>query len=343
MSITLIFFFYSKLAVPKGDPPVFVSKLWPVEATEGDECTLSCKVSGTPQPNIEWMKNNVPLPHDGRARASYDGRVCTLSFPEVKTNDSGTYTCNVSNDFGKASSSAALNVNERISKPVILEKMDDKNAYENENSSFSVKLSSHPKAKVEWYRGPSKLTDGGRYRILESDQCYTLKISDLKLEDSGTYKFVAHNEGGKVVQRAELTVKEKETAPEFDEGDIGPFTIMEDKELSVNLTVRGKPKPEVSWYKDERKLTPTRVLDMRSRGNTNVLEIFRATGDHEGSYKCEAKNKLGKATKTFEVRIKGNNLVFNVLYLSLILVLTYFFSSIQLPRLLMKCHRLQIN
>lgn len=306
LSFLTLYLFFVYLAVVKGEAPVFVSKLWPVEATEGDECSLSCKVSGTPKPKVEWLKNNRPLPHDGRVRASYDGLLNKLVFLEVQPDDAGSYTCNVSNDFGQASTSADMTVTPKINKPVVLEKMNDVNAYETEKSEFSVKLSSHPRADVEWFRGVTKLVEGGRYRISESHQCYSLKISDLNLDDSGTYKMVACNEGGKVVQRAELNVKEKETAPEFKEGDVGPFTVKENKDLSVSLAVTGKPKPEVSWFKDGRKLTPTRVLDLRTRGNANILEIVRATDDSQGSYTCEARNKLGKATKIFEVHVEGN-------------------------------------
>lgn len=262
-------------------------------------------MTGSPKPKVDWLKDSRPLPHDGHAKPSYDGAKCKLVFFDVKPDDAGTYTCTVSNDFGQASTSAYLKVSPKITKPVVLEKIKDTDAYETEKAEFRVKLSSHPKADVEWHRGVTKLIDGGRYRISESDQCYTLTIRDVNLDDSGPYKMVASNEGGKIIQRAELTVKEKETAPKFEERDVGPFVVNENKDLSVSLTVTGTPKPEVSWFKDCSKVTPTRIIDMHTRGNTHYLEIIRATDDIQGSYTCEARNKLGKATKTFQIDVKG--------------------------------------
>ena len=111
---------------------------------------------------------------------------------------------------------------------------------------------------------------------------------------------------GKNTCRADLIVKERLVAPEFaEEQSDAPITVTEGGEVSLDVTVNGKPKPDVKWYKDDRPLRENNRLDIKWRGDKHSVVILGIKPDDSGVYKCEAKSKLGIVTRTFDVRVAG--------------------------------------
>jgi hypothetical protein len=83
--------------------------------------------------------------------------------------------------------------------------------------------------------------------------------------------------------------------------------VKEDKEIDVGFKIKAKPKAEVTWYKDGMPLFETKTLMLTTRGDSCNLYISKAAPDDSGTYKCEAKNKLGSSFKTFDVQVEGNS------------------------------------
>ena len=111
---------------------------------------------------------------------------------------------------------------------------------------------------------------------------------------------------GKNTCRADLTVKERLFAPEFaEEQSDAPITVTEGGEVSLDVTVSGKPKPDIRWYKDDRILRESNRLDIKARGDKHSVMIFGIKPEDSGVYKCEAKSKMGTMTRTFNVRVAG--------------------------------------
>ena len=95
-------------------------------------------------------------------------------------------------------------------------------------------------------------------------------------------------------------------APEFvDDVESGPINAEEGADVELVAVVKGKPTPDVEWYKDEKPLTKTSRFDTRRRGDKFSLVILNVTPDDSGLYKCLAKSKRGSAIKTFEVNVEG--------------------------------------
>ncbi|CAI5663592.1 cell adhesion molecule 4 isoform X4 [Oreochromis niloticus] len=64
---------------------------------EGDSLTLTCSVTGNPQPrNTQWSKINDTLPE----RAEISGT--TLQISRLSQSHNGTYLCQAQNDYGRA-------------------------------------------------------------------------------------------------------------------------------------------------------------------------------------------------------------------------------------------------
>ena len=91
--------------------PEFQQKPTDTTVTEGEEVKLLVKVTGTPDPEVEWQKDGKPI-RDGRRLKVDKGRdsVHSIRIPRAETTDQGEYTCTAKNKAGKASCSAKLSV-----------------------------------------------------------------------------------------------------------------------------------------------------------------------------------------------------------------------------------------
>ncbi|XP_062064938.1 myosin light chain kinase, smooth muscle isoform X1 [Lepus europaeus] len=89
-------------------PPKFATKLGRAVVKEGQMGRFSCKITGRPQPQVTWLKGNVPLQPSARVSMSEKNGMQVLEIQEVSQDDVGVYTCLVVNGSGKASMSAEL-------------------------------------------------------------------------------------------------------------------------------------------------------------------------------------------------------------------------------------------
>ncbi|XP_074157516.1 myosin light chain kinase, smooth muscle isoform X2 [Sminthopsis crassicaudata] len=89
-------------------PPRFATKLSRVVAREGQTGRFSCKITGRPQPQVTWLKEEVPLEPSARIHMLEKTGVQVLEIQEVQPSDVGVYTCIAVNVAGKASMSSEL-------------------------------------------------------------------------------------------------------------------------------------------------------------------------------------------------------------------------------------------
>lgn len=293
---------------PVGRAPSFTSELSPIKAIEGDDCKIECIVSAKPEPSVQWFKDGQVLKSDYRIKPRFDGQTITLQLKDVSLSDRGSYKCVVTNDLGSVSSSADMVVEKRKYEPEIISRPKDVKGLENTEARFDIKLKGYPTPSVEWYHDSEKIEHGNKYKITESkeNQLYSLEIKDLQKPDSGIYKCVASNEVGKIDCRAKLEVNEKQFAPEFEDKDTTKVIELEEgEELNERATIRGNPKPEVSWYKNGKPLRETSRIELKPIGNHYDIYIRRVLPDDSGTYKCVGTNDLGTTTKILDVKVKG--------------------------------------
>ena len=105
---------------PKGDAPSLEEPLKPITVVVGEETLMVCKVSGNPEPKIEWLKDGKPLIGYFRIKTEYDGTLSTLNIEKSSLDDTGEYKCVASNEFGSVQSVCDLVVKEKQEKPVIV-------------------------------------------------------------------------------------------------------------------------------------------------------------------------------------------------------------------------------
>ena len=287
---------------------MFIESLLPVEVVQGSPAKLQCRVTGTPEPTIEWFRDSEPLTEDKRVKIRFDGELCTLKILETELEDEGAYKCFAKNEFGSDSCASELLVNEPYKKPEFTQKLKPINVIEGEAARFDATVEGNPIPVVDWFHGKNKLEDDGRFVVMDDEEAgiYTLIIEDTVLEDAGTYKCIAANEEGQASCKAALAVKEQMITPEFtNEEQSAPFNVMEGDEVRLMVGIKGKPAPTVEWYKDDKKLRKTSRVRMDEKDGKFSLVISDVTSEDRGTYKCEASSKAGTVTRTFDVNVAG--------------------------------------
>ena len=99
---------------PAESIPTILDGFHSQEVWAGHTVELPCTASGYPIPAIRWLKDGRPLPADSR----WTKRITGLTISDLRTEDSGTYICEVTNTFGSAEATGTLTVIGEWEKPL---------------------------------------------------------------------------------------------------------------------------------------------------------------------------------------------------------------------------------
>lgn len=91
-------------------PPQFTKQLTDLTVNDGESLNLAVHVTGDPDPQIQWIKNNNPLSSSEVVDLKYKNGIAKLNINEVYPEDEGVYTCKATNVMGTAETSCRLTV-----------------------------------------------------------------------------------------------------------------------------------------------------------------------------------------------------------------------------------------
>ncbi|NWI93347.1 HMCN1 protein, partial [Pitta sordida] len=291
--------FYLSVLVPPGI--VGENKVEDVKVKEKHRVTLACEVTGSPVPQITWLKDGNSLGEDGGPRLMSGGRL--LQIPHAQLSDTGRYTCVASNAAGDRSKTYSLNV---LVAPSIVGADSAGNAEGvtvilNSPTSLICEAYSYPPATITWLKDGHPLESNRNIRILPGGR--TLQILSAQEGSAGRYTCVATNEAGETLKHYELKVY---IPPIIAKGDISG-TGLSPKEVKVkvnhSLTLECEahaiPAAAISWYKDGQ--ANDHVL-IQASGQT--LQVKEAQVSDTGRYTCVASNIAGEDELEFDVNIQ---------------------------------------
>lgn len=197
---------------PTGEAPSLDASLKPQTATVGDDVKLVCKISGKPEPTMEWFKNSKPMKPDSRIKTDYDGTTSTLTITNTTVDDKGEYKCLAKNDFGTVETNTDVIVTEKGEKPTIVEKLKEMKVDLGKKATFKVVAKGNPKPEADWLKGDKPIEDKGRFIIKDDEErgVFQLTIDDVQPEDAGVYNCVVFNEVGETTTSSELQVMKVE-------------------------------------------------------------------------------------------------------------------------------------
>ncbi|KAL6482097.1 hypothetical protein MHYP_G00101770 [Metynnis hypsauchen] len=234
------------------------------EIVEGSSVNLSCSSDGNPPVKIySWFKGSTPV-----------GKEKTYSIPNIRSEDSGEYTCQSQNDHGERNSTAVhLNV---LYPPKSVSVSISPSGEIVEGSSVTLTCNSDvnaPEKIYTWFKGSTSVGEGKIY-----------SIPNIRSEDSGEYTCQSRNDLG---ERNSTAVQiNVQYPPKNISVSISPSgEIVEGSSVTLTCSSEGNPPVKnYTWFK-EGGTSPV--------GSGQNYSIINITADHTGLYYCKAQNDHG--------------------------------------------------
>lgn len=226
------------------DRPRFLIKPLSLRVDRGEDAAFSCKMWGTPLPEVTWEKDGKRLSDIFESAhfsvSSQDAGWFQLKIYRTRMPDKGVYTCRAANCHGEALAGAVLLVEPvpereegRMSSngqahsqwspkhrgklslsrvieepPVRASKAKKFAVAEGKHAKFRCFVTGKPKPEIIWKKDGVPLEPGRRHLIFEDREgYYTLKVLYCKGQDSGLYVCAASNALGNTLSAVHLSVK----------------------------------------------------------------------------------------------------------------------------------------
>ncbi|XP_058642745.1 obscurin-like protein 1 isoform X14 [Onychostoma macrolepis] len=262
---------------------LFTKSMDLVVAEEFGEATLEVEVS-LETAEVQWMRQGVVIHPGSKFTLKQNGQKRSLTIHKLTLSDRGTYSCETLHDRTQAK----LTVEPRKIK--ILKGLTEIQTYERETASFEVELS-HGNVDGVWQKDGHILKNNNRLRMTGKGRVHSLTISNLTLDDTGTYIFSVEN----VRSLARLEVKEIPVAILKKLED-----IRQPEGSGVTLECElSRHNVDVKWTKNEVQLKPGKNHRIYSMGRKCFLQILKCELGDSGLYVCDA----GDATTSCSVDI----------------------------------------
>lgn len=179
-----------------------------IRVTAGSTARLECSAEGHPSPQIAWQKdggNDFPAARERRMHMMPTDDV--LFIVDVKTADSGVYSCTAQNLAGLIVANATLTI---LETPSFVKPMENKEIMVGGSIVMECMASGMPRPKLSWRKNGNPLQATERHFFTAEDQL--LIIVNTIVSDAGNYECEMSNSLGSVVGASHLTVKPAPTS-----------------------------------------------------------------------------------------------------------------------------------
>ncbi|GFS46965.1 hemicentin-1 [Trichonephila inaurata madagascariensis] len=289
-----------------------------INVIRGNNATISCSVSGNPQPTITWWKDKQPVYSD---KVHFHNNSQLLQIVKVDAQDSGSYKCVASSPLGSEEKQYNLNV---LVPPKIHDGLSDFIGHLNIPMKFQCTADGNPKPVITWMKSGQFIDSFNDPNIQFVENKTVLLIRWMRTEDAGKYTCIASSAAGQDEQNFNVHVHVPASID---------HTNLEDEVLSLlnqstilMCPATGVPFPSISWSKDGNAI-------LRSDSKYQILEdgkVFKIISTKEndaGKYQCISSNDAGSdkvefvldvmvppqvktSTATFEQKAReGNNII----------------------------------
>ncbi|XP_078538395.1 cell adhesion molecule DSCAML1 isoform X2 [Lissotriton helveticus] len=284
---------------PSESSPTILDSFSSREVKAGQEVELPCIASGYPNLSSRWIKDGRPVPTDSR----WTKRSMGLTISDLRVEDSGTYICEVINNFGSAEVSGTLTVIEPLRVTLTPKKLKTGIG---STVILSCALTGSPEYIIRWYRN-TELVIADDFISIRGIGNETLLITSAQKSHSGAYQCFAIRKA-LTAQDFSIIVLEDGTpriTSSFSEKVVNPG-----EQFSLMCTAKGAPPPTITWTLDDEPI----VKDNGHRSNqytmsdgTTVshMNVTSPQIKDGGVYRCAARNSVGSAEYQARINVRG--------------------------------------
>ncbi|XP_035392059.1 hemicentin-1 [Electrophorus electricus] len=256
--------------------------------------TLECHATGSPQPQISWLRDGQPLLLTPRTRLL--SRDTVLRISPVQLTDSGVYMCVARSKAGLAERKFHLQVQ---APPTVehTEAIEDVIVVQGSMVTLTCEAHGVPPPTLVWLKDGQPLSL--HHNLLLDDQEMRFQLSNVETTHAGFYSCVASNQAGSSSKTFNLTVLEP---PKI----FGPLATQEllkalDGVLELGCSAEGVPPPTLSWLKDGRPLEDSSAIVQQGG---QLLRINKVQVEDGGLYTCLASSPAGEDSRSHWVRVQ---------------------------------------
>ncbi|XP_010188966.1 PREDICTED: obscurin-like, partial [Mesitornis unicolor] len=259
----------SAVITVKEMPVLFKQELQNEEAKEGKQVRLTCELSKPGAP-VKWMKGNTVLYASEKYELKQHGTVAELIIRDVKSIDSGDYTCTA----GEMKTTAQVKVN---AVPVLF-----KQALENTEMEAGKSVSlrcelTKADTTVVWKKGEATLQASAKYEMKQKGTVAELVIHNAEPEDAGRYTCDTGDQQTTAqvqIHAVSALITKELKSVEAVEGGTATLRCQLSKEVTVE------------WRKGHVLLRPSNKYRMRQEGTAAELLIHDLDLKDAGDYTC---------------------------------------------------------
>lgn len=266
----------------------------------GDAIILTCQATGTPKPEILWLKDDKTIESSGTV-GIFNERT-ELRISNIRHDDIGDYICLAKNTEGEISHTTRVIV---AGAAVIMVPPMNQTKLEGEKVQFSCEAKAHPEnVTVKWFREGVSINEISSLDTrVNFKRDGTLVINPVSADDSGQYLCeVSNGIGDPQSASAFLNVEYPAKVTFTPTVQYLPFRLAG----VVHCYIKANPPLQyVTWTKDKRLLEPYQTKEIVIMNNGSLL-FTRVNQNHQGRYTCTPYNAQGTqgSSSTMEVLVR---------------------------------------
>ncbi|CAL8266116.1 unnamed protein product [Lota lota] len=288
------------------EPPTFLVTMSDQTVIEGQEVTMSVRISGQPKPMLYWLRDRVTVKTGPRhvVREAEDGAF-EMTIRSATRSDTGAYACKIINEYGTKQCEGRLEVKAPLVEPglAVIRPVRDITAKAGDTVLFECHVMGPQDTDVDWLANdkliqPALLNckmhfDGRKCRLL---------LNSVHEDDSGTYVCKLSTAKEEVTSSGKLKVIPS-VHPLFTR-KLDVLEVIEGRNARFDCKVSGTPPPNVTWSHFDQQLSDSEDVHIVREGGRHSLIICHVTNEDEGFYTVTARNGQGEAENSAELYVQ---------------------------------------
>uniref|UniRef100_A0A8C4MGG9 non-specific serine/threonine protein kinase n=1 Tax=Equus asinus TaxID=9793 RepID=A0A8C4MGG9_EQUAS len=249
-----------------------------VQAEAGASATLSCEVAQA-QTEVTWFKDGKKLSASKKVHVEAKGCTRRLVVQQAGKADAGEYSC----EAGGQKVSFRLDVTEPS---VVFAKEQpahkDVQAEVGTSATLSCEVA-QAQTEVTWFKDGKKLSASSKVHVEAKGCTRRLVVQQAGKADAGEYSCEA---GG---QKVSFCLGVTEPTVVFAKEQPAHREVQAKAGASATLSCEvAQAQTEVTWFKDGKKLSVSKKVQVEAKGCTRRLVVQQAGKADAGEYSCEA-------------------------------------------------------